>query len=215
MTDSVLEVIVPYGEGRVVPVDSGQQVRITNVNGQQIADTWVFCRADVGEYQSAEHTRVHVNGLMPQMGQEFVTNHRRAILRLDSDSCRGAHDMLIAACDPTRYELLGAAPGHRSCQENLRNAMSVVGHPHVDVPQPINLFMNTPVLPDGIVHWLRPSAQPGDAVTFTCLLDVYLVVSACPQDIVSINVPGDIRIEVGASSSFTGTSDRDPDSVVT
>ena len=75
--------------------------------------------------------------------------------------------------------------------------------------------MNTPVLPDGIVHWLKPAAQPGDDATFTCLLDVYLVVSACPQDIVSINVPGDIRVEVGASSSFTGISDRYPDSVVT
>ncbi|MBC7763201.1 MAG: urea carboxylase-associated family protein [Candidatus Saccharibacteria bacterium] len=197
MPNSVLEVIVPHAEGRVVMVDSGQQIRITNLNGQQIADTWVFCRDDVGEYHSAEHTRVRVSSLLPRVGQDFVTNNRRSILRFDSDSCHGAHDMLIAACDPTRYELLGAAPGHRSCQENLRDAMAIAGHPRVDVPQPINLFMNTPVLPDGTVQWLTPAAQPGDSVTFTCLLDVYLVVSACPQDMVSIQAPGAILITVG------------------
>lgn len=194
---------VPAREARVAEVDAGQLVRVIDVEGGQVGDTWAFVRDDPSEYQSAEHTRVHVGKLFPAVGEQFVTNRRRPILELVADNTPGHHDMLIAACDPARYEQLGVEGWHASCQENLLRAMEAAGHPDVEIPQPINLFMNTPFLPDGRVRWLESETAAGDSVTFRALLDCYVVVSACPQDVVGINRgPQPLAIEVGDAEEF-------------
>lgn len=65
--------------------------------------------------------------------------------------------------------------------------MAAVGHPDVCVPQPINVFMNTPFLPGGNVRWLSTVTEMGDSVTLRAPLDIWLVASACPQDLIDIN----------------------------
>jgi len=191
-------VLIPAREGRAVPIDAGRRFRVVDVEGGQVADTWAFCAEDLSEYQSAEHTRVHVNKLFPKIGEHFVTNRRQPILLFEEDASPGVHDMLCAACDPTRYAALGVEGWHASCQENLANAMAEVGQRKVEVPQPINLFMNTPALSDGTIDWMAASTAPGDYVAMRAELDIYLVVSACPQDITDINQkkPTPIAIEL-------------------
>ena len=188
-------IIVPARQGRAVKVAEGSEFQIVDQSGGQVVDTWAFVAGDVSEFQSAEHTRVSVGKLFPAIGESFVTNRRRPILCLDADSSPGYHDLLIAACDPTRYLELGVKGWHASCQENLMKSMESVGFSGVHVPQPINIFMNTPVLPDGNVRWLPTATKPGDRVTMRALLDIWLVVSACPQDITGINnTPGPISV---------------------
>jgi uncharacterized protein YcgI (DUF1989 family) len=180
-----------------VLVRTGQRVRITDAEGNQVADTWAFSAEDISEYHSAEHTRVHLSRLFPRVGEQFVTNRRRPILKLLEDNTPGIHDMLCAACDPTRYELLGVIAWHASCQENLQNAMRALGFTHVDIPQPINLFMNTPVTGDGVtIDWRPAETQPGDSVVLRAEMDCYLCVSSCPQDIISVNGDGPTRIRM-------------------
>jgi uncharacterized protein YcgI (DUF1989 family) len=178
---------VPAREGRGVRVAAGQRFRVIDVEGGQVADTFAFRADDVSEYHSAEHTRAVVSRLFPRVGEHFVTNHRRPILRLEEDASPGIHDMLCAACDPERYTGLGVDGWHASCQENLRRAMAALGVPAVEVPQPINLFMNIPVLAGGELGWEPAPTRAGDSVTLRAELDCYVVVSACPQDLVPIN----------------------------
>jgi uncharacterized protein YcgI (DUF1989 family) len=187
--------VVPARQGRAVFIPQGVLFDIVDPNGGQVADTWAFSSADMSEHQSAEHTRVAVGKLFPNVGEDFVTNRRRPILRLEADTSPGIHDLLIAACDPSRYEQLGVSGWHASCQENLTTALAQVGFARTCVPQPINVFMNTPVLPDGEVRWLPTETQPGDKLSLRALMDVWLVVSACPQDITGINrTPGPMHI---------------------
>jgi len=183
----VRTVDVPAREGRGVRVSAGQRFRVIDVEGGQVADTFAFRADDVSEYHSAEHTRAYVSRLFPRPGEHFVTNHRRPILRLEEDSSPGIHDMLCAACDPERYTGLGVEGWHASCQENLRSAMAELGFDGVEVPQPINLFMNIPVRADGELGWEPAPTRPGDSVTMLAEMDCVVVVSACPQDVVPIN----------------------------
>jgi hypothetical protein len=76
--------------------------------------------------------------------------------------------------------------------------MAELGHPDVEVPQPINLFMNIPVSADGELGWEPAPTQAGDSVTLRAEMDCIVVVSACPQDIVPINNnhPTPIAIEL-------------------
>lgn len=189
---------IPAREGRCVRVGAGDSFRVIDVEGAQVADLFAFSAADVSEYASAEHTRVHVNRLFPRVGEHFVTNRRRPILLFAADDSPGVHDMLCAACDPTRYAGLEVAGWHASCQENLQKAMKEVGQERVEVPQSINLFMNIPVGVDGSLGWEPAPTSAGESVTFRAELDCFVVVSACPQDIVPINAgePTPIEIEL-------------------
>jgi uncharacterized protein len=189
---------VPAREGRGVRVAAGQSFRVIDVDGGQVADTFAFRADDVSEYHSAEHTRAFVSRLFPRPGEPFVTNHRRPILTLEDDTSPGIHDMLCAACDPERYTGLGVSGWHASCRENLEQAMAALGVPAVEVPQPINLFMNIPVRAEGELGWEPAPSRAGDAVTLRAEMDCFVVVSACPQDIVPINNgnPTPIAIEL-------------------
>ena len=189
---------IPAREGRGVRVAAGQRLRVIDVEGGQVADTFAFRADDVSEYHSAEHTRVHVSRLFPRPGEHFVTNHRRPILLLEEDRTPGIHDMLCAACDPERYTGLGVTGRHASCQENLQRAMTALGFERIEIPQPINLFMNIPVLDGGEIGWEPALTKAGDSVTLRAAMDCYVVVSACPQDIVAINArdPTPVAIEL-------------------
>ena len=189
---------IPAREGRGVSIRAGDRVRVMDPEGGQVADVFAFSVDDPSEYHSAEHTRVHVGRLFPRVAEQFVTNRRRPILTLEADDSPGIHDMLCAACDPTRYQGLGVEGWHASCQENLLGAMHQLGVERVEVPQPINLFMNIPIGADAELGWLPARTRPGDSTTLRAELDCYVVVSACPQDLVQINAgtPGPIDLEI-------------------
>ena len=181
-------------------VEAGRRFRVVDVDGGQVADTWAFVAEDPGEHHSAQHTRAVVDRLFPRPGEQFVTNRRRPILTLEEDNTPGIHDMLIAACDPARYEGLGVEGWHASCEENLHRALEPLGVEPIArfAPQPINLFMNTPARPDGTIDWLPAETAAGDHVVLRAELDIVVAVSACPQDIVAINRrrPSPIEIEL-------------------
>ena len=96
-------VVVPARSGRAVRVSRGERFRIVDLAGAQVGDLFAF--ADEGgavltEHLSASHTRAHTERSFPAVGDDFVTDRRRPILRLVADDSPGRHDLLIAACDP-------------------------------------------------------------------------------------------------------------------
>lgn len=184
--------------GVAVTVPAGGLFRVVDVEGRQVADMFAFNAADVTEHHSAMHTRAAVDRLFPRVGEAFFTNRRRPILTLERDDSPAVHDMLIAPCDPERYEGLGVDGWHASCRENLEVAMRELGHDDICAPASVNLFMNIPVSSDGELGWEPAPTQPGDSVTFRAVMESIVVVSACPQDIVPINDrnPTSVAIEL-------------------
>ena len=178
---------VPAREGRAVRVPAGAAVRVTDVEGTQVADLFAFCAEDPVELLSAQHTRAALDRLFPRVGEAFATNRRRPILTVERDDSPGVHDMLIAACDPARYAGLGVTDWHASCEENLQRAVAQFGIEQPAAPQSVNLFMNIPVGPDGELGWEPARSRAGDSITLRAELDCIVAVSACPQDIVPIN----------------------------
>lgn len=189
-------IVVPAREGRAVRVQAGRRFRVVDVEGQQVGDLFAFRADDVNEYASAEHTRVGLGRLFPRVGDPFLTNRRRPILTLVADDSPGIHDMLMAACDAERYRLLGAAGWHASCRDNLVQATAELGHPGVHVPQPINLFMDIPISPEGALGYAPARTRPGDSVTLRAEMDAIVVLSACPQDLNPINGPGPTSLAI-------------------
>jgi uncharacterized protein YcgI (DUF1989 family) len=200
---------VPGGEGRAILVRAGQIARVTDVMGGQVGDLFAVSEADPGEYASAGHTRPAIRKLFPRPGDPVLTNRRRPILTVHEDGSPGRHDMLYAACDPARYASLGAAPGHRSCAGNLREAlgshgaaqtMRAHGTALVTVPQPLNVFMDVRPERDGTLVSHPASSQAGDFIEFRAELDCLIVLSSCPMDIVPISAGGITPLDLTVSS---------------
>ncbi len=182
--------LVPAGEGLAVRVTAGTTFAVVDVEGGQVGDLFAFNADDVREYASAEHTRPSTRRLFPRPGQTVLTNQRRPILELLEDTSPGVHDTLYAACDPARYRLLGVDGPHRSCAQNLREAMAGLGVPDIAIPQPLNVFMDVRVDADGHMTTRPASSRPGDHLAFRALMDCYVVLSSCPMDIVAISEGG-------------------------
>lgn len=155
------------------------------------------------EYMSMPHCHASTLHLSPRVGDTMASNLRAPIMTMLEDSSRGAHDTLIAACDPQRYKELGVEKWeeHGSCAENLVFALKEIneksglkGRKAIGrdvtvnmVPAPLNLFMNIPWTQEGDVSFEAPDCKRGDFVKFRAERDLVVVMSACPQDVLSIN----------------------------
>jgi uncharacterized protein YcgI (DUF1989 family) len=144
------------------------------------------------------------------VGDTMVSQKRAPMVKLLEDTSPGVHDTLIAACDRWRYSELGVDGYHESCTDNFWDALaalstssslkgdekevlgSLQGKLGGKVPDPFNLFMNIPITQDGEgakrgVSFEEPKTKAGDYVVLEALRDVVVVMSACPQDVLTIN----------------------------
>jgi uncharacterized protein YcgI (DUF1989 family) len=176
-------VIVPAAEGRAVDVAQGQRVRVTTPHGHQAADFFAYNAEDASEWLSPMHTWVTTRSVKPRPGDQFLSRFRRPMLTILEDTADGCHDMLIAACDQKRYEQFGYKGHHRSCSENLAIAMQERGLMVPVTPQPVNLFTNSIVDPDGALLSPPNPVAPGAYVEMEALMDLICIVSSCPFDL--------------------------------
>jgi uncharacterized protein len=178
---------IPARKGKAARLDRGQIVKIVNTEGQQVVDTWAFSAADLAEFMSMEHSRVALGHIIPAVGDALVTNKRRPILTMVEDTSGGVHDTLFAACDRWRYELLGCPGYHDNCTDNLVAALAELGLSAPEVPAPLNLFMNIPVVDGNRVEVRPPVSTPGSHVALRAGIDCIVAFSACPQDMLPVN----------------------------
>ncbi|RMZ73320.1 hypothetical protein GMOD_00007820 [Pyrenophora seminiperda CCB06] len=166
--------------------------------------------ASAPEYMSMCHCRATLLKVTPAVGDVMVSQKRAPMVKVVEDTSPGVHDTLIAACDRWRYSELGVDGYHESCTDNFWDALHALsastslGAEEKDamellqarlggrVPDPFNLFMNIPITREGEgakrgVSFEEPKTKPGDYVVLEALRDVVVVMSACPQDILTIN----------------------------
>lgn len=178
---------IAAGTGRAFVVPAGHLVAIAAPDGPQVADIWAFAMPDLDEFLSTEHTRSCLDGLAPSVGEAFYSNRRRAILTVVEDTSPGCHDLLLSACDVERYTLLGHQGYHANCADNLISALAEMGLTAPEFPSPVNVFENVSIDADGRLKIVPPLVRPGESLTLRAEIDLVLVVSACPMDIVLTN----------------------------
>jgi uncharacterized protein YcgI (DUF1989 family) len=179
--------LIPARHGVAARLKPGETVTVVNTHGKQVIDTWAFNARDSSEFMSMEHSRAAMLRLIPRVGDALTTNRRRAILTLVADTTPGIHDTLIAACDIHRYRQLGVVGHHDNCMQNLALALEAVGVSAAATPPPLNLFMNVPVTDSGGLSFQAPVSEAGQYVTLRAEMDLIIVFSACPQDVVPVN----------------------------
>jgi uncharacterized protein YcgI (DUF1989 family) len=167
--------------------------------------------ASAPEVMSMCHCRASLLKVTPAVGDVMVSQKRAPMVKLVEDTSPGVHDTLIAACDRWRYSELGVTGYHESCTDNFWDAVhslyttsSSLSQEEKEslrelqdklggrVPDPFNLFMNIPITQEGEgakrgVSFEPPLTKERDYVLLEALRDVVVVMSACPQDVLTIN----------------------------
>jgi uncharacterized protein YcgI (DUF1989 family) len=166
--------------------------------------------ASAPEYMSMCHCRASLLKVTPAIGDVMVSQKRAPMIKIIEDTTPGVHDTLIAACDRWRYSELGVTGYHESCTDNFWDAVHALSSsPDLTqeeqdsltslesklggkIPDPFNLFMNIPITQEGEgakrgVSFEAPVTKEGDYIVLEALRDVVVVMSACPQDVLTIN----------------------------
>lgn len=175
------------GEGKAFVLPKGRAVKLVNTFGSQVVDSWALNKNDTSEYMSVEHTRRMLYKLFPEKGDVLYSNRRTPLLRMEEDTAPGRHDMLLACCDRWLYKHYGCEPGHRNCRDNFLDALFAAGFDSTLVPNPLNLWMNIPVLDNERIDIVAPESRAGDHVVLRALEDVIIIFSACPMDVTPVN----------------------------
>ena len=191
------DLVVKGGFGRSFEADAGQYISVIDLDGQQAGDFVALNRHDLSEGLSGVRTRRHSLSLYFRVGDQLLSSRDHPMLEVVADSI-GIHDATVPACDPTRYTVDFGVDGHRNCLENMHEPLAPYGVDILDVPEPFNLFQNSPVVGDGRTGVVDPPSNAGDRVVFHALMDVVCALSPCPQDIIPGNglAVSDIRVIV-------------------
>lgn len=192
--------LLKASRGIALPLYQGQQVIIENIAGSQVVDTWAINQADPREYLAMEHTRSLNSNLFFEQGMQGFSSLRRPMFTLTADETPGRHDTLLCPCSEELYQQLGVNEYHRSCSDNFHEALQEVGITVPFTPASLNLFMNVPFNTAGELDRVPPVSKAGDRITLTADMNIWLVLSACPQDITPINgasrTPQDIALYI-------------------
>ncbi|OAO89102.1 hypothetical protein AXX17_ATUG04570 [Arabidopsis thaliana] len=174
------EWLIPATEGLGFQLAKGQVVRVTDIEGEQVADFTAYYANDTTERLDPSVTMDALHKMKVTPGDILYSNKYRPILTIVSDTTAGVHDFINSACRPEMYEVLYNKKDHASCYNNINQALAPFGLPVPDQHYPFNLFMNTVIEPDGKIRIDRPVSKAGDYVDLRAEEDLIIAISACP-----------------------------------
>lgn len=181
---------VPANTGFGFTVPAGHFWRFNIVDQPQIIDMCITTVADPDEHLHVGTMLVFESGFVSRGTRLWGTPpESRVLATCTADTLRprehpsGARDHVChgAHCNPHHWVLYeGIHP--RTCYDNLRAAMAMVGLDQTAIHDNLNLFQRT-VIDPASGHYLeyRSSAEAGDYIEFLAHTDLHVAMSLCPQ----------------------------------
>jgi uncharacterized protein len=166
-------------------IEAGQTLRITDLEGNQAADTLFFNGDDTAERYSMSDTLRGQKNVFLSAGSVLRSNLDRPMLTITADTC-GRHDTLGGACscesNTVRYDL--EKRHMHSCRDSWMLAVAEkpeFGLTRRDITHNINFFMNVPVTHDGGLTFADGISAPGKYVEMVAEMNILVLISNCPQ----------------------------------
>ena len=179
--------VIPAGRGHAFLVPRGAVLRIHLVEDRQVGDCCFF---NANDHREVFHVgQSWALNVMLGTGNAKSFRHfyskpprENVMLTVLEDTVRNHWGNMGGRCSKRLYELRDGDRDHRSCQENLAEALAPFGVSGDDIVDIFNVFMNVEVRPDGSFTILPPSAKKGDYIELRAEMDVLAAISACPAD---------------------------------
>ena len=177
------EFIVQSGEGRVFTVKKGQILRIIEVEGPQAADLIIFNEHHMKETFSAWLTR-HNNKSFRKADKLYSKLPGGNVMFTVLNGKEGVFKMDPGRCNRFTYELHYGFKGyHNNCQDILAECIKPYGLSAWDVPEVLNVFMDTLFHKDGTYEFKPSPVEKGDYLDLLAEMDCLVAISACPDEL--------------------------------
>ena len=168
--------------GTAFEVRAGQQLRVTDVEGEQVADLTAFNATDKSEWLSSGRTIDYANRIYVTTGDILYSNRSRPMFTIVADDV-GRHDFLLTPCSPETFQIIykNDAP-HPSCFNNLATHLAAFGIAPDAIPTTFNIFMNVEVAANGELKILPPRSKAGDSIVLRAEMDLIVGLTACSAE---------------------------------
>jgi uncharacterized protein YcgI (DUF1989 family) len=165
--------------GIAIELKKGQVLKITDVEGEQVADLIAFGANDKAEWLSSGRTIDYANTIYLTKGHTLYSNRSRPMFMIIADTV-GRHDFLLTPCSPETFEILYDRHVYvSSCFENLCRNLEPFGITSDMIPTTLNVFMNVGVAPNGELSIDPPTSKAGDFIELRAEMDIIVGVTAC------------------------------------
>ena len=182
------EFVIPARHGRAFVVKRGQVFRIFPMEDGQVGDCVFYNANDTREWFHVGQSWA-INGILgtgtSKSFKHFYSKPPRenVMLTVLADTYPNHWGNMGGRCSARLYALRDNIPhGHRSCQENLTEALAPFGLAGDDVMDVFNVFMNVDLHTDGSFTILPSRVTKDDYIELRAEMDVLVAVSACPAD---------------------------------
>ena len=168
--------------GTAFALQKGEQLRVIDLEGEQVADLVAFGRADQSEWLSSGRSIDYANTIYLTTGHILYSNRSRPMFTIVQDDV-GRHDFLLTPCSPETFQIIYHNDEyHPSCFENLHTNLAQFGIAPDDIPTTLNLFMNVEIGAEGTLSIKPPRSKAGDAVTLRAEMDLVVGLTACSAE---------------------------------
>ena len=172
--------IIPPRSGTSFILKKGEQLKIIDIEGEQVSDLICYNLNDKLEYLSSGRTIDYAETIYLTTGNKFYSNRSNVMFTMLEDTV-GKHDFLLTPCSTEMFKIIyGDTQPHRGCFGNLAAALKEYDILPDNIPTCFNIFMNVPV--DGItgkVSVLPPLSKAGDYVILKAEMDLIVGMTSC------------------------------------
>jgi len=182
MSQAIEPTIIAPGGWFSAQIDAGQRLRLTDVEGQQVADLISFNRDDPREQLSMLASRAVQLSWRLTAPHKLYSNLSREMWQIEEDTvgenyCGGGY--CSEHLNRARYGLANTA----NCQDNLTAAVERYGldRGSFSTDACFNVFMTVAYEPDGRWEIRDPKGKAGDHMVLRALMPQIVAISNCPQ----------------------------------
>ena len=181
MSVSTLNRLEPQ-TGTAFELRAGQELRVIDIEGEQVADLIAFNRSDKSEWLSSGRSIDYANRIYLTKGDVLYSNRSRPMLTIIEDDV-GRHDFLLTPCSPETFQIIykSNAP-HPSCFANLATNLAPFGIAPDSIPTTFNIFMNVEIDGKGELKILPPRSRAGDSMLLRAEMDLIVGLTACSAE---------------------------------
>lgn len=169
--------------GVAFKLNKGQQLKIIDPKGEQVADLVAYRRDDVGEAISSGRSLDYSSKIYLSKGDPLYSNRSNVMLEIVEDTV-GRHDFLLTPCSADTFRIIyGHEHPHRGCFGNLAEALAPYGVTPDQIPTAFNVFMNVPIdAATGVLRVEPPLSKAGDYLSVEAKMDLIIGLTACSAE---------------------------------
>lgn len=175
--------IIPPRSGVAFILKQGQQLKIVDIEGEQVSDFICFNAHDTQEYLSSGRTIDYAETIYLTAGHPFYSNRSNIMFDILTDTVK-RHDFLLTPCSADTFRIIyGHKEPHRGCFGNLSEALAPFGIKSDSIPVCFNIFMHVTVDGEtGVLKVLPPKSRAGDHIIIEARMDLIIGMTACSAE---------------------------------